>query len=86
MKKINEHNLLGIKLQFLVTVVVAIVGVIAIFKNKFFPYFQLAMGFDLFLLAYNNAKVYQKNKMTLIYVVFGILLICSALLALLGVI
>lgn len=86
MRKINEHNLLGIKLQFLVTVVVAIVGIIVIFKDKFFPYFQLAMGIDLFLLAYNNAKVYQRNKMTLIYVGVGVLLICSAVLALLGVI
>ena len=45
MKKINEHNLLGIKLQFLVTVVVAIVGIIAIFKDKFFPYFPIDFRF-----------------------------------------
>lgn len=86
MRKINEWNILGINIQIVVTIIVAILGILSLFLKQLFPFFQLAMAMDLFLLAYNNHKVYQRKKITLMYIVCGILLILFAVLLLLGVI
>ena len=86
MRKINEWNILGINIQIVVTIIVAVLGVLSLFLKQLFPFFQLAMSMDLFLLAYNNHKVYQRKKITLMYIVCGIILILFAVLLLLGVI
>ena len=62
MRKINEWNILGINIQIVVTIIVAILGILSLFLKQLFPFFQLAMAMDLFLLAYNNHKVYQRKK------------------------
>ena len=86
MRKINEWNILGINIQIVVTIIVAIMGVLSLFLKRFFPFFQLAMAIDLFLLAYNNHKVYHRKNITLMYIGCGVSLILFAILLLLGVI
>ena len=86
MRKINEWNILGINIQIVVTIIVAVLGVLSLFLKQLFPFFQLTMAMDLFLLAYNNHKVYQRKKITLMYIMCGILLVLFAVLLLLGVI
>ena len=86
MRKINEWNILGINIQIVVTIIVAVLGVLSLFLKQLFPFFYFVMAMDLFLLAYNNHKVYQRKKITLMYIVCGIILILFAVLLLLGVI
>ena len=86
MRKINEWNILGINVQIVVTVIAGILGILSVFFERFFPFFQLAMGIDMFLLAFNNSRVYRRKNLTIIYIVCGILLILFSILIFFGVI
>ena len=75
---------IGIYIQFVITFFVLIFGLISFFRHGFYPIFELSMGFDLLLMAYNN-HVVHKNKVTILYFIFGFLLIVSGVLSVLGV-
>lgn len=84
--KINEFNILGINIQIIVTIVVVVFAILSLFvSDNFLPILELFIGLDLMIMAYNNKKIYQRGKVTYIYLIVGILLIVYAILSLVGV-
>ena len=86
--KINEFNILGFTIQVIVTIIVLVFAIIALFVNsKFFPYLYLSMGIDLLIMSYNNKKIFNKEKnIVILYLAFGVLMILYSILSFLGVV
>ncbi len=73
--KIHEFNILGAFLQALCTIIVLVLAIVSIMNHNIFPYFEIIMGIDLMIMAYNNKKIFQKEKLTLYYLIFGIIVL-----------
>ena len=73
--KIHEFNILGAFLQALCTIIVFVLAIVSIMNHNIFPYFEIIMGIDLMIMAYNNKKIFQKEKLTLYYLIFGIIVL-----------
>ena len=73
--KIHEFNILGAFLQALCTIIVLVFAIVSIMNHNIFPYFEIIMGIDLMIMAYNNKKIFQKEKLTLYYLIFGIIVL-----------
>ena len=71
--KIHEFNILGAFLQILCTIIILVLAIVSIMNHNIFPYFEIFMGIDLMIMAYNNKKIFQKEKLTLYYLIFGII-------------
>ena len=84
--KIHDGNILGVTLQFIVTIFVVVMGVLSLFFDDIFPIFEIIMAVDLFLMAYNNVKIYKQAHLTIIYIAVGIFLIITSVLGIIGVI
>ena len=82
---INQFNIVGVVFQFIVTVVVVIFGILSLFDKSYYSTFELVIGVDLFIMAYNNQKIYQKKNLTIIYLLVGLLLVISSILKMIGV-
>ena len=74
------------KIQIVLSILLFAVGIATIFKHELFPYLEIVMALDLFCLAYNNYKLFQKKELTTMYIVFGILVLIVGFLSLFGVI
>lgn len=86
-KKIHEWNLLGIVLQGIVTILVGIGAVLAfLIDSKYFVLFEILMAIDLLIMAWNNHRVYQTPKVTILYIIVSICLWIHIVLSLLGVV
>ena len=84
--KINDSNILGVTLQFVFTIIVVMMGIISLFFDNIFPYFEIVMALDLFIMAFNNYRIYKKPYLTIVYIVFCVFLIISSVLSFVGVI
>ena len=85
--KINEFNILGVTIQVILTILMVIFLVLSLLvSKKLYSYFYLLVGLDLLAMAYNNKNIYKKDKVTIIYIIFGIIMIIYAILKFLGVI
>ncbi len=82
---INQFNIVGVVFQFIVTVVVVIFGILSLFNKSYYSTFELVIGVDLFIMAYNNQKIYQKKNLTIIYLLVGLFLVISSILKMIGV-
>lgn len=82
---INQFNIVGVVFQFIVTVVVIIFGILSLFNKSYYYTFELVIGVDLFIMAYNNQKIYQKKNLTIIYLLVGLFLVISSILKMIGV-
>lgn len=72
------HDSIVIFLQVILTLAVMVVGIISIFKKgSFFLAFEIITSLLMFLMAYNNYKIYRKEKLTIIYVITGLLIVGS---------
>ena len=85
-KKISEENILGVNLQMIMTLVVAVIAILYLLHKCSSFWLELAMGIDLFIMAYNNHTIYHKKNATWYYIGVGVILIVIAILAKLGVI
>ena len=86
-KPIHEYNLLGVNIQFFLTLLVVVIGIVSIFLGKkYFIVFEFLVGLDLFAMAYNNEKIYKRKNYTILYIVSGIGMIVCGILSVLGVI
>ena len=70
--------------MFLLIVVVVLLFLFLFVSKKYFNLLELFLGIGLIVMAYNTQKYYKKNKTTIFYLVFGILLLVFDLLMLIG--
>ena len=85
--KINQFNILGINIQIFVTILVIVFAILALgVDHKYFIGLEVIAGIDLFVMAFNNHRIYHRSKATIIYILMGLYLFIYALLSILGVI
>ena len=83
-EKITEFNILGVNIQFIITILVVIFGVVVLLTNRFLFVLEILMSIDLFIMAYNNHKIYHR-KITYLYILIAVILFIVSILSLLGV-
>lgn len=49
------------------------ISILAIFENSFTVPIEVLVGITLFIMAFNNAKMYKRKGLTIIYIIFGII-------------
>ena len=70
----------GLYLQALLIIFVGILGVMSFFVKEMILPFELTLSALLFVMAYNNQTSYAKDKMTVIYMIAGSLILLTLLL------
>ena len=78
-KVINQYNIFPVTLQFIFTI-------LTVFKYSFTHYFELFLGLDLLVMAYNNHILFFRKNFTIIYLIFGLIMILISILGFMGVV
>ena len=78
-KRKSLYTDLGIFLQMVLSVCTLIMGIFSLFEKELFLVCEIILVFLLFLLAYNNQKVYKRNFMTYGYAFVGFLLFMAVI-------
>ncbi len=71
----NKKIKIILDVQVIVMIVFLIFIIMSFFIKALADFREIALGLILLMMAYTNKKVYPKNKMTFLYIVFGLLLI-----------
>lgn len=82
MKKENNKikKILNIQLIFMLLIIVFIV--LTFINPSLAKYREIALGLVLLFMAYSNHVVYKRRNMTILYIIFGLLLIIPNILRL----
>lgn len=83
--KINKYNILAINIQVIFTVLAIIFVILYLFNNIFEKWYELFIGIDFLILAYNNYWTFRRKKFTLIYIICGVVLLLISIFNFLGV-
>lgn len=76
--KMNKRiNNMGFLIQIVLVFLTLIFLIISFLDNKFYIVLKSLMIFDMFVLAYNNQKIYKRKYMTIIYIIFAIIVFAS---------
>ncbi len=74
-KKKKEPSKIGIYAQLILTVAIVILLISYLVNKKFLIYLQLAVGLEMFAMAYNNYTIYKRRGFTICYTAVGIVLL-----------
>lgn len=86
-KKLSKFTLTLVIIQFILTFVCFLVGVMYLFGNKgLLSTLEILVGVNLIVIGINNYIVYKNKKSTIIYISIGLFMILIWVLYLLGVI
>ncbi len=66
-------------LQISLAIFLVAFGVASLFERELFIISQILIGILMFVIGFNNHKIYKRKYMTPIYLGLGIVIICSAL-------
>lgn len=69
----------GLLVQVVLIELLLIFAVINLITDVFMPAFYAILTMIMFVMAYNNKKIYKKKNMTFIYTVVGIFVLISTL-------
>ncbi len=84
---INRYNILWVNIQAFITFAVLVLAILSLaIDEKYFILMEILVALDLFVMAFNNYRIYKRKNATILYVVVGIFLLIYALLSFLGVI
>lgn len=67
-------------LQIVLGIYVVSFGIASIFERDLFIISEILIGLLMFVIAYNNQKIYKRKYMTYVYFGLGIVIIVSSLL------
>lgn len=59
--------------QAVCVVGVLAISILAIFENSFTIPIEVLVGITLFIMAYNNYKMFKRKGLTIVYIIFGII-------------
>ena len=76
---INTVEQITMLLQIALSIYALTFAVASVFETSFFVICELLVGMLMFIIAYNNQKVYKRKYMTAIYLGLGIVIIASVL-------
>lgn len=60
------------------------ISILAIFENSFTVPIEVLVGITLFIMAFNNAKLYKRKGLTIIYIIFGVISFITGILGYFG--
>ena len=84
---VNRYNIIWVNIQAFITLAVLVLAVLSLaVDDKYFILMEILVAVDLFVMAFNNYRIYRRRNATIWYVVVGIFLLIYALLSFLGVI
>ncbi len=66
-------------LQVTLAIFLVAFGIASFFERELFIISQILIGLLMFVIGYNNHRIYKRKYMTPIYIGLGIVIICSAL-------
>ena len=73
-----------INFQMIVMIISLILIVLSFFVEVLADYREIVLGLILLVMAYTNYVVYEKKKLTIVYIIFGLLLIIPNVVRLVG--
>ena len=76
--EINTVEQITMLLQIALAIFLVSFGVASLFVGELFIICQVLIGLLMFIIAYNNQKIYKRKYMTPIYLGLGIIIIASA--------
>lgn len=76
--EINTIEQITMLLQIALAIFLVSFGVASLFAAELFIICQVLIGLLMFIIAYNNQKIYKRKYMTPIYLGLGIIIIASA--------
>ena len=74
-KKESKQNAYGLIVQLLLVLAVVILLILSAFDRIYLTIAEIVTGFALIAMAYNNHTVYNRKYLTIIYAIFGLLVI-----------
>ncbi len=66
-------------LQVALAIFLVAFGIASFFERELFIISQILIGLLMFVIGYNNHRIYKRKYMTPVYIGLGIVIICSAL-------
>lgn len=66
-------------LQVTLAIFLVAFGIASFFERELFIISQILIGLLMFVIGYNNHRIYKRKYMTPVYIGLGIVIICSAL-------
>lgn len=71
--------------QAICVVGILFISILAIFENSFTVPIEVLVGITLLIMAYNNYKIYKRNGLTTVYIIFGLISLVIGILGYFGV-
>ena len=78
LKEYNSDEV-GLLVEVVLIELLLIFAIINLITNVFMPAFYAILTMIMFVMAYNNKKIYKKKHMTSIYTIVGIFVLISTL-------
>jgi hypothetical protein len=67
-----SSNEVGLLVQVVLIELLLIFGIINLITDVFMPAFYAILSMIMFIMAYNNKRVYKKKNMTSVYIIVGL--------------
>ncbi|MEG2322183.1 MAG: hypothetical protein RSB71_01660 [Bacilli bacterium] len=82
MKKTDDIvSQIALLLQIVLGIFVLTFAIASLFERELFIICEILIGLLMFVIAYNNQKIYKRKYMTVVYIGLGIVIITSSLFA-----
>lgn len=85
MNKKGKKSLISLYLQIILSIVTIILGILSFIHSSYVSWFQLILGIDLIIMAYNNQVFYHRRYFTLFYIIAGLCFLVLSILHFMGV-
>ena len=74
-KQLTKVDILFVDIQVVVTILTIIIAILFMFDKASFKLFELSLGVNLLLIAFNNHKIYKRSRLTWLYAIVGIIIL-----------
>ena len=61
--------------QLVLVIILVVILLLSFFFKFLLPYAEIVAGLALMVMGYNNQRIYKRKLMTIVYVIFGIIII-----------
>lgn len=68
----------GLITQLVLVLILIVLLILSFFWEFLLPIAEIIAGLALIVMGYNNHRIYHRKALTIIYIIFGIILIVSA--------
>lgn len=68
-----------LNVQMIVMIIASIFIICSFFISNLAPFREIVLGLVLLMMAYSNQLIYKRKNMTIVYILFGLLLIVTNL-------